>query len=265
MVWRSYWNARDRIADIFAHVSLTGADVLQTLQLLERPGDISLISTSLETNPRESILDFAKHRYVSTILVDDVFLLLTGEELLQMSKQVSSPAFSKMLLLLHVSGEPGPARTPPRAVASVRESMSNDRVDDDDSVDGPTLAWRQAFMKDVPTWSAEEVAQQGGHQAKNRSAAASRLASDGKIFAVTVGGKLRYPQFQFRHGEPRPIVARILQALGNDSTGWDRAFFFAAPNGYLDDAKPMDRLDDKKMEKTLVQLADRHAHPADAF
>jgi hypothetical protein len=79
------------------------------------------------------------------------------------------------------------------------------------------------------------------------------------------GGKQHYPQFQFKHGEPRPIVAQILEALGEDVTGWDRAFFFATPNSYLDDARPMDRLNDKSMEELLVQVAARHAHPADIF
>jgi hypothetical protein len=72
-------------------------------------------------------------------------------------------------------------------------------------------------------------------------------------------------KFQFKQGKPRTMVARILQALGGDSTDWDRAFFFAEPNVYLNDARPMDRLDDQKMEGKLVQLANRHAHPADVF
>jgi hypothetical protein len=195
-------------------------------------------------------------------MVDDVFLLLSGEELVQMSKQASHKAASEMLLLLHVSGETNNARE--RSVACATQQLSNDRADDD-SPDGATLAWRQAFMRNVPTWSAEEVAQKGGHQAKNTSAAAWRLVKDGKIFAVICGGKLRYPKFQFKQGVPRAIVARILRALGSASTDWDRAFFFAEPNVYLDDARPMDRLDDQKMEERLVQLANRHAHPADVF
>jgi hypothetical protein len=61
------------------------------------------------------------------------------------------------------------------------------------------------------------------------------------------------------------VVARILHALGDEATGWDRAFFFATPNSYLDDARPMDRLNDKSTEELLVQLARRHANPADIF
>jgi hypothetical protein len=120
-------------------------------------------------------------------------------------------------------------------------------------------------MQDVPTWSADEVAEQGGYGAKNKSAAATRWTKDGKIFSVLYGGKQHYPQFQFKHGKPRPIVAQILQALGEDATGWDRAFFFATPNSYLNDATPMDRLNNKSTEDLLVQVAARHARPADIF
>jgi hypothetical protein len=263
-VWRSYLNARDHVADVLAQLPANGQDLLACLKSRDRPGGISVISTSQEANPRESILEFARHRYAANTLVDDVFLLLSGEELLQMTKQASSEAVSKMLLLLHVSGETGKPWMHSRVVAVPEIQSSNER-DDDDSTDGPTLAWRQAFITNVPSWSAEEVARQGGHQAKNKSAAASRLASDGRIFAVAFGGKLRYPKFQFKHGKPRAIVARILQSLGSASTDWDRAFFFAEPNVYLDDARPMDRLDDQKMEERLVQLANRYAHPADVF
>jgi hypothetical protein len=261
-VWRNYLNAWDHVADVVADIK--GEDLLASLKSPDRAGRISVISTSDEANPRQSILEFVKHRYASNIVVDDVFLLLSGEELLQMTGRASSEAVNKMLLLLHVSGESGEARAHTRSVVLTDIQLPDNSLDED-STDGPTLAWRQAFIKNVPSWSAEEVAQQGGHQAKNRSAAAWRLASDGKIFAVRFGGKLRYPKFQFKQGKPRAIVARILRALGSDSTDWDRAFFFAEPNVYLDDAKPMERLDDKKMEEKLVQLADRHAHPADVF
>jgi hypothetical protein len=260
-VWRTYLNARDQVADFAVYLSVMGQDLLTSLKSQERHNDISIISTSAESNPYEYALNFAKYRNVSKILVDDVFLLLSGEELSQMTKHASRVA-DEMLLLLHVSKEAGNVRSRPARLAS--QPLSKDG-DDDASMDGPTLSWRQSFLKDVRSWSAEEVAQQGGHQAKNTSAAAWRLAKDGKIFAVSFGGKLRYPKFQFKQGRPRKIVARILQALGNSSTDWDRAFFFAEPNVYLDETRPMDRLDDQAMEERLVQLADRHAHPADVF
>jgi hypothetical protein len=120
-------------------------------------------------------------------------------------------------------------------------------------------------MREVPTWSAGEVAQQGGYGAKNASAAASRWAKEGKIFCVPYGGKQHQPEIQFKHGQPRPIVARILSELGAEATGWDRAFFFATPNTYLDDVTPMDRLDGEDSVELLVQLATRDAHPANVF
>src|SRR5262249_38385608 len=157
---------------------------------------------------------------------------------------------------LHVPGRDW--KTAPLPTEQVREPEAPAYVsqrgdsDDDDAPGGPTLAWRSAFMRDVPTWTAQELQEQTGHTAKNKAALASRGSNEGKIFAVKWGGKFRYPQFQFRHGEPRALIAKILRALGDGSGAWDQAFFFAAPNAYLGGNKPMERLDDKQMELELV-------------
>jgi hypothetical protein len=134
-----------------------------------------------------------------------------------------------------------------------------------DAPDADTLEWRRWFVKHVSTFTADQIAKQAGHQANNKSATASRWLNDGKIFYVKFQGQLLYPAFQFRHGEPLPVVARMLSVLGDDPTGWDRALFFATPNAYLNNDKPMDRLNDKGLEEKLVSLADRHTHPAAAF
>ena len=219
-------------------------------------------------DPKAGLSDFASRRYQSGTslsirkVLDDVLLVMSGGEFLMSAMKVSIEGMGELRVLLLVSAH----HISRGYVASVnRAPASSDPDDDDETANGPTLSWRQAFMKDVPTWSADEVAAQGGYGAKNKSAAATRWTKDGKIFSVLYGGKQHYPRFQFKHGEPRPIVAQILAVLGEGATGWDRAFFFATPNSYLNDAMPIDRLHDKNTEELLVRVAARHAHPADVF
>jgi hypothetical protein len=263
LVWRRYLDAFDQARSALGAVRFDDpTEILRSKTL--RPG-IEIISSSLDL--KAGLSGFASQRYPSgTSLsipkaLDDVLLVMSGGELASAMK-ISIEGMGELRVLLLVSAH----QVSRGSVASVnRDPASSDPDDDDDIANGPTLSWRKAFMRAVPTWSADEIAEQGGYGAKNKSAAATRWTKDGKIFSVLHGGKQHYPRFQFKHGEPRPIVAQLLAALGEDATGWDRAFFFATPNSYLDDATPMDRLNDKSMEELLVQVAARHVHPADIF
>ena len=51
------------------------------------------------------------------------------------------------------------------------------------------------------------------------AATATRWTQEGNIFGVCVGGQMHYPAFQFLHGEPRLIIARMLAAL-RENPGW---------------------------------------------
>jgi len=110
------------------------------------------------------------------------------------------------------------------------------------------------FLKQWPVLTAEDVAGRAGHESKNRSATASRWKRAGKIFGVRSGGREVYPAFQFKEGTPRPVLAPVLAALPEDFSGWQTAFWFVGPNGWLDGAAPVDRLDD---EAALVDAARR--------
>ena len=264
-VWRLLLVAKDRLNVAVAGVSGAGTDFLQALRAYAPADDIQLISTSREADPTRFLIDFAKDRYRSTAYVDDVFLLLSGSDLVQMTRKAAITAYPEMRLLVLVSGESRPIRALLPSLVSQPQELSDDHIDDDRPPDSPTRDWREHFVKSVPCFTAEQIAHEVGHEARNKSATASRWTSDGKIFAVRYGGKLRYPVFQFKNGVPRPIIARVLRALGEDPTGWDYAFFFTTPNGYIDNDTPMDRINDKEMEDTLVRLAERHAHPAEVF
>jgi hypothetical protein len=106
---------------------------------------------------------------------------------------------------------------------------------------------RQRFLEEWPCLTSAEVADLVGSTASNRAAAAHKLLSRGAIFAVSYKGRKHlYPAFQFdeAHGRPRPGLDEALQRLrAAGLRGWELAFWFTEPNGWLDeDARPVDLL-----------------------
>jgi hypothetical protein len=263
LVWRRYLDAFDQARSALGAIHFNDPTEISRAKTL-RPG-IEVISCSLDLQPGLSAFpsqrDASGTSWSPPKVLDDVLLVMSGDQLASAMK-VSTARIGELRVLLLVRAQ----QISRGSIASAnKDPAASDADDHDNTADGPTLSWRKAFMQEVLTWSADEVAEQGGYGAKNKSAAATRWTKDGKIFSVLYGGKQHYPQFQFKQGKPRPIVAQILKALGEDATGWDRAFFFATPNSYLSDERPMDRLNDKSTEELLVQVAARHAHPADIF
>ena len=60
----------------------------------------------------------------------------------------------------------------------------------------------------------------------------------GRIFAIQHDGKDLFPAFQFADGQPLLIIQKILEALPEDLTPWQTAFWFQSPNGWLDGKTP---------------------------
>jgi hypothetical protein len=276
-VWRSYLMAKDRFSRACAHVisvgaGSVGAEMVELLKGPDSPAGMCLVSSSLEADPGKSIHEYVmRWAHADVVAADDVFLLVSADDFLHKRRIAMDASTGRMRLLVHVCGGASAARMPAYAqlqaatFATGIGSSWADEVEENYGLDGATLGWRQAFIRDVRCLTAEEVAREVGHGAKNLSATASRWTSEGKIFGVRWNGKMRYPKFQFRNGEARPVVARILKALGEDPSGWDRAYFFATPSSYLDNDMPMDRINDKSMDEVLVRLAERHSHPAEVF
>lgn len=264
-VWSSIVGARNLVAPVVLDAFEAGSEWLKTLA--GSSNGFSLISTSKDRDSHKHLIQFVRDRLGQHNALEDIYLLLSTAELKETYGVQSAAAQEEVFLAVHVGGRTRQRVPPVLRTRKIVFADVNARSDDsnDDGSDAPTKTWREGFIEKIPTWTAQQVADQGGHNAKNKSALASRWASEGKVFAVKWGGKVLFPQFQFRHGEPRPIIAKILQALGHQSGNWDRAFFFASPNAYLNGDRPMDRLDEKQMEAQLVQLADRHVNPADAF
>ena len=117
---------------------------------------------------------------------------------------------------------------------------------------------RTRYLKETLTLTSEQVAELVGHKAGNQSAAASRFKSRGAVFSVSAKGRELYPAFQFQDGRPRPVIRRILEALPDEMTSWQRAFWFEAANGWLDGDAPADRLND---EDLVVEAARREGEP----
>lgn len=113
------------------------------------------------------------------------------------------------------------------------------------AIESDNAAAQAAFLERWPVLTAEDVALQAEHASSNRSATASRWKKARRIFGMRVSGREAYPAFQFREGRPRPVIGKILAALPDALTGWQTAFWFTGPNGWLDGQAPVERLDDE--------------------
>jgi hypothetical protein len=116
---------------------------------------------------------------------------------------------------------------------------------------------RARFLSDVVCLSGNEIAQSAG-QAADASLTASRWKQQGRIFSVPSRGSELYPAFQFREGQPHPMVAKILRELPKQMSPWQIAFWFISSNSWLRGAAPADRLDD---DEAVVKAAHRESEP----
>lgn len=258
--WHRYLNAFKRVAAALSDqppAVLENADALSHIQL---GSNIDIVAACHHGRHRHYLIEakMASERAAgSTALKDDVYLLLTHRlaEELETATHFAMPR--DMRLIVRVRSRSSSGRRHTKHVFLARKAAAKTPLD------GKTLSWRQTFIQNIRCLTAQEVAKEGGHDAKNTSATASRWISDGRIFSVTYGGRRLYPEFQFRHGRPRPVIAEVLRALPEDPTGWDYAYFFSAANAYLDQKRPMDELDNDP--EKILRLAQRFAHPADVF
>ena len=105
---------------------------------------------------------------------------------------------------------------------------------------------RAAFLAEWPSLTSAQVADLLGSTAKNRAALAHKLSRRRAIFGVQFKRQDIYPAFQFDpvQGQPLPVLPEILAALAAVGLrGWEIAFWFVQPNGWLDgDARPVDLL-----------------------
>ena len=130
-------------------------------------------------------------------------------------------------------------------------------VEQDLAIDN--LAARRDYLDDTPTLTAAQIHRLSGLASRNHSEPASRWKKEGKTFAVRLGRRDLYPAFQFEDGKPRPVVRQVLAALPPGMTPWQKAFWFASGNGWLDGDEPQQCLED---DHRVVEAARRLSEPA---
>lgn len=103
---------------------------------------------------------------------------------------------------------------------------------------------RARFFEEWPSFTSKDLAEVAGHGSKNKSMTASRWKMKGKVFSIRHGGVEYFPAFQFEEGQPIETVARVLALLGEKKSGWQLAFWFTSPNGWLAGKRPVEILKD---------------------
>jgi hypothetical protein len=104
---------------------------------------------------------------------------------------------------------------------------------------------RQAFLDEFEVYDSDGVASIVGSTASNRSQAASRLVKSGRIFALADRGRRLFPAWQFSaSGQPLAVITEVIAAAERlRLDGWELALWFSSESGWLDDARPVDLLD----------------------
>lgn len=128
-------------------------------------------------------------------------------------------------------------------IAVLMDMMANNQAMPATTLEIRNARIRAEYLDRVQCYKAAEVREQSGLKPKNPSEPASRWKREGKIFALRKAGIDLYPSFQFRDGQPRPVIKRILTILEKDYSPWQIAFWFEGGNGWLDGAKPKNCLE----------------------
>lgn len=103
---------------------------------------------------------------------------------------------------------------------------------------------RARFFGEWSSFTSKDLAEVAGHGSKNKSMTASRWKMKGKVFSIKHSGVEYFPTFQFEEGQPIESVAKVLALLGEKKSGWQLAFWFTSPNGWLAGKRPVDVLKD---------------------
>ncbi len=114
---------------------------------------------------------------------------------------------------------------------------------------------RANFLSTYKTLDAEGVHDFCSSTASNKAALAGNWRKKGKIFGVEYNNRILYPAFQFDNttGKQKPVIERIIKALGSNMGPWQTAMWFTTPNPSLKRRRPADLLD--KDPKSVVNAA----------
>jgi hypothetical protein len=101
---------------------------------------------------------------------------------------------------------------------------------------------RDEALREFGALTSAQLAELRGAPVTNPHSATSRWLTANRAFAIETSAGRLFPAFQFEQGAPRPVISRVLQALGGQLRGWELLAWFTGSNGYLDGARPVDRL-----------------------
>ncbi|WP_065649366.1 hypothetical protein [Pantoea eucrina] len=104
---------------------------------------------------------------------------------------------------------------------------------------------RQTLFSGGEWLTAREISglRRGNAVTRNPAAQANRWKKAGKIFAITEAGRDYFPAWALdAGGEPLPVMKTLLERFADTKSPWTLAFWFQAPNSWLDDKRPCDLL-----------------------
>jgi hypothetical protein len=117
---------------------------------------------------------------------------------------------------------------------------------------------REKLVHEEPMFTANSVP--GPRDRPVASSEIRRLRRQRIIFGVRFKRRDYFPAFQFRQGEPKPIVGRLLHILriARREDDWFALYWFVGANGWLDpDETPSSVMDSN--EEAVIEAA-IHAH-----
>lgn len=145
-----------------------------------------------------------------------------------------------------------------RNIDRLLEIIANDIPIADAELELENAEMRADYLARTKLLTAGQVRAQSGLNPRNKSEPASRWKREGKVFAVRKGGVDLFPAFQFKDGEPRPVIRKILAEFDDQFTPWQIAFWFESGNGWLDGEEPQDCL---SREDDVITAAKRLSEP----
>lgn len=165
---------------------------------------------------------------------------------------------ASMLELAPVAKKSKAANLPP-AIKLVNEAV--------DGVDKQARAARNAqrreqlnarILADSVWLTARELSEKASFKNTNPSAGPNRWKSAGRIFALQLNGKDKYPEYALDEGfRPIPVVKQVISLLGEKKTPWGLAIWFGSENSWLGGKKPKDVL--ATMPKQVLLAAQAEA------
>ncbi len=159
----------------------------------------------------------------------------------QVSSKVALKSIERMFEVLDLRKQALSEDNISKLVDIVLNDSERANVELDLEMDNAQL--RADYLKSEKLLTSAQVRQRSGLSLKNKSEPASRWRRDRKLFSVAKKGMELFPAFQFRDGQPRPVIKKVLNILPSSFSPWQIAFWFASGNGWLDGEAPQDCLD----------------------